>query len=90
MQITLENSMPSFENSVDPARKNAHYESLLVLSLLGATTNHSNQFGLRSGPTECRSRSRSKQFDTLIVFLKELFEKKNDFEKKSADATTKG
>ena len=33
------------------------------------------QFGPRSGPTERRSRSRSKPFDTLIVFLKEVFEK---------------
>ena len=33
------------------------------------------QFGPRSGPTECRSLSGSKQFDTLIVFLKEFMKK---------------
>ena len=32
-------------------------------------------FGPRSGLTECRSSSRFKQFDTLIVFLKEILEK---------------
>ena len=42
------------------------------------------QFGPRSGPTECQSWSGSKRFDTLIVFLKQFFEKVN-FEKKSAD-----
>ena len=36
--------------------------------LLSAADNLSKQFGSRSGPTEC-------QFDTLIGFLKELFEK---------------
>ena len=38
------------------------------------------QFELRSGPTESRSWSGSKLFDTKMVFLKELFEK-IDFEK---------
>ena len=38
----------------------------------------------RTGPTESRSWSGSKLFDTLIVFLKEFFEK-DHFEKKSAD-----
>ena len=38
------------------------------------------QFEPRSGPTQCRSWSGSKQFDTLTVFLKEFFEKDN-FEK---------
>ena len=42
------------------------------------------QFGPRSGPTELRSWSGSKPFDTLIEFLKEFFEKVN-FEKKVAD-----
>ena len=35
------------------------------------------QFGPRSGPTKCRSWSGSKLFDTLIVFLKQFFEKVN-------------
>ena len=39
------------------------------------------QFGSRSRPTEGRSWSGSKLFYTLIVFLKEHFEKKADFEK---------
>ena len=38
------------------------------------------QFGSRSGPTKCRAWSGSKLFDTLMVFLKEFFEKE-DFEK---------
>ena len=42
------------------------------------------QLGTRSGLTKCQSRSGSKQFGTLVVFLKEFFEKKNNFEKKSA------
>ena len=33
------------------------------------------QFGPRSGPTKCQARSESKLFDTLMVFLKEFFEK---------------
>ena len=38
------------------------------------------QFGTRSGLTKCRSWPGSKLFDTLMVFLKEFFEKV-DFEK---------
>ena len=38
----------------------------------------------QSDPTKCRIWSGSKLVDTLIVFLKEFFEKDN-FEKKSAD-----
>ena len=53
---------------------------LLVLS----ADNLCKQFEPRSGPTKCRARSGSKLFDTLIVFLKEFFEK-NHFEKKSVD-----
>ena len=34
---------------------------------------NSLRFGPRSGPTQCRSWSGSKPFDTLIVFLKEFF-----------------
>ena len=33
------------------------------------------QFGSRSGPTKCRAWSGSKLFDTLIIFLKDFFEK---------------
>ena len=39
----------------------------------------------RSGLTKCQSRSGSKPFNTLIVFLKEIFEKRNFKKKKSAD-----
>ena len=42
------------------------------------------QFRPRAGPTECRAWSGSKQFDTLMVILKEFFEK-NEFERKPAD-----
>ena len=41
------------------------------------------QFGPRSGPTKCHARSKSKLFDTLIVFLKDYFKKM--ILKKSAD-----
>ena len=33
------------------------------------------QFGSRSGQTKCRALSGSKMFDTLMVYLKEFFEK---------------
>ena len=46
-----------------------------------------NSFGSTSGPTKCRAWSGSKPFVTLIVFLKEFFEKV-DFEK-SQQTTTK-
>ena len=39
------------------------------------------QFGPRSGSTKCRSWSKSKPFNTLIVFLKEFFEKKKNWRK---------
>ena len=35
------------------------------------------QYGPRSGPTECRSLSGANPLDTLIVVLKEYFEKVN-------------
>ena len=50
---------------------------------MSSADNLCKQFGHRSGLTECRSWSGSKLFDTLIVLLKEFFEKGN-FEKKSA------
>ena len=42
---------------------------------LSSADNLCKQFGLRSGPTQCRSWSRSKLFDSLIVFLKEFLKK---------------
>ena len=42
--------------------------------------NFCKQFGTWSGPTKCQAWSGSKLFDTLMIFLKELFEKV-DFEK---------
>ena len=54
---------------------------ILMLSLLVASVdNLCKQFWLRSGPTKCLAWSGSKLFDTLMVFLKEFFEKV-DFEK---------
>ena len=53
---------------------------LLTLFLLALTfvsaDNLCKLFGHRSGLTVCRFKSGSKMFDTLIVFLIELFEKK--------------
>ena len=43
------------------------------------------QLGTRSGLTKCQSWSWSKQFGTLVVFLKEFFKKKIILKKKSAD-----
>ena len=43
--------------------------------LLWSADNFCKQFGPRSGPTECRALSVSNLFDTLMVFLKEFFEK---------------
>ena len=52
-----------------------------TLSLLvSSADNLSKQSEPRSGPTKCRAWSVSKLFDTLMVFLKEFFEKV-DFEK---------
>ena len=48
--------------------------------LLPSADNLCKQFGSRPGPTFCRSWSGAILFDTLIVFLKEFFEKVN-FEK---------
>ena len=54
--------------------------------ILPSAENLCKQFGPRSGPTECRSWSGSKPFDTLIVFLKECI-KKVDFEKRQQTTT---
>ena len=60
---------------------------LLFKCTLSSAENICKQFGPRSGPTECRSRSGSKLVDTMRVFLEEYFEKVN-FEK-SQQTTTK-
>ena len=41
------------------------------------------QFRHRSGPSKRQAWSESKRFDTLMIFLKEIFEKEVDFEKKN-------
>ena len=51
-----------------------------LLQQMSSADNLCKQFGPRPGPTECRSCSGSKLFDTLTVFLKEFLEKVN-FEK---------
>ena len=48
--------------------------------LVSSADNVWKQIGPRSGPTECRAKSGSNLFDTLMVFLKEFFEIV-DFEK---------
>ena len=60
--------------------------SLTHYLLLSSADNLCKQFGPRSGPTKHGAWSRSKLLDTLIVFLKEYFEKVN-FEKKSQQMT---
>ena len=50
---------------------------------LSSSDNLCKQFGLRLELKECPSWSGSKQFDTLILFLKEFFEKQNINEKVS-------
>ena len=52
----------------------------LLVSSAGKADSLCKQFGPGSGQTECQTRSESKLFDTLMVFLKEVF-KKVDFEK---------
>ena len=59
------------------------YCTYYTLSLLVAN-NLCNQFGPRSGSTKHRSWSVSKQFDSLIVFLKTNFEIKSVNDKKHA------
>ena len=53
---------------------------LTLYLLMSSADNFCKQFGPSTGPTECRARSGSKLFDTLIKFLKKYFEK-SDFEK---------
>ena len=54
---------------------------LILYPLNWTADNFCKQFGPSSGLPEHRTWSESKLFDTLVVFLKEFFEKKNDFEK---------
>ena len=58
----------------------SNYYILTLYRLVSSDDNFCKQFGSRSGPTECRARSGSKLFDTLMVFLKE-FLREVDFEK---------
>ena len=55
----------------------------LPATTLSSAYNLCKQFGSRSGSTEFWSGSGSNPSDTLIVFLKEYFEKVN-FEKKAS------
>ena len=48
--------------------------------LVPSADNLCKQLWPRSGPTKCRAWSGSKLFETMMLFLKELFEK-DDFEK---------
>ena len=58
---------------------------LSLCVLMSSADDLCKQFGPRSGPTKCRAWSGSKQFDTLMVFPKEFFEKV-DFEKNQQTA----
>ena len=60
--------------------------SLPIVNHLPATDadNLCQQFGPRSGPTECPAWSGPNLFGTLMIFLKEIFEN-NNFETRSAD-----
>ena len=56
---------------------NVNYFHPTMQRISSSADNLCKQFGPRSGPTECRSRSGPKQLDTLMVFLKVFFEKVN-------------
>ena len=58
------------------AFKNACNSFIQLLQQMSSADKLCKQFGPRPGP-ECWSCSGSKLFDTLIVFLKEFFEKVN-------------
>ena len=62
----------------------AEPHTLALCLLVSSADNLCKQFGSRSGPTKCRAWSGSKLFDTLMIFLKEFFEK-IDFEKSADD-----
>ena len=74
-------SLCSCACSFEPSRRQTFSRSYIYAFLASGDFCLCKQFGPRSGPTERRSRSGSKLFDTLIVFLKE-FSKKVYFEKK--------
>ena len=76
---TLLNTFNSFLAS-------SHFCHLLI-TFTNSADNLCKQVWPRSGPAKCLSSTGSKPFDTLIVFLKEFFEKVN-FEK-SQQATAK-
>ena len=59
------------------AVKGLSFNSASQLLILSSTDNFCNQFGPRSGQTQCLAWSGFKPFDTLIVFLKEFFWKKS-------------
>ena len=50
-------------------------QSLTLCLLVSSADNLCREFGPRSGSTKRQALSGSKLFDTLMVFLKELFEK---------------
>ena len=68
---------PKFRPHDQWIRQHGH---LILCPLVSSADNFFKQFRTRSGRTECRAWSGSKLFDTLMVFLKEFFEKV-DFEK---------
>ena len=49
--------------------------------LVSSADNFCQPIGPRSGLTKCQACSGFNLFDTQMVFLKEFYEKKNDFEK---------
>ena len=70
-----------FEKNQQTTKKHAKLPSRQRVGLLEPfADNLCKQFGFRSGPTKCRAWSGSKLFDTLMVLLKEFFEKV-EFEK---------
>ena len=80
------------EKIVDWDVKHQHKQKIKVVLILLARGSQSadnlcKQFESRSERTECRSLFGSKSFDTLIVYLKEFFEKVNT--EKSQQTTKK-
>ena len=61
------------------------YELFRLCLLVSSADIFYKQFGSRSGLTKHQACSGSKLYDTLMVFLKENFEEKNDEKEKSAD-----
>ena len=71
-------------SSLDPLWQNFLDPRMLAITLSSAD-DPCKQFGPRSGPKECRSRSDSKPLSSLVVFLNDLKKK----ERKSQETTTK-